>query len=114
MLKNRTALNYFGAAALLFFLGTGNVIYGKHKHKEYLGLLSEARSRLASPQAAVTLPVPGPTVAMDQQLQSLKRLEARRDLYAFVVTGGQFFLVISAVLFVFFLTAFRREQVPPT
>lgn len=106
----RSLRGHLAVAILFLLLGTGNLLYGKHKHQEYDALLSRAVSELTSPKE--TLPrVPfSPTVNIDQQSHHINRLRSRTEYYEVVVSGGRIFLGLSAAILLWILLVLYQQK----
>ena len=96
--KQRKLLTQLGIAIVLIIIGSGNLFFGQHKYQEYRSLLSKAQAELASPQQQISLPILGPALNMDKQVQHISRLNSRIDFYNLVRIGGKGILALAGAV----------------
>jgi hypothetical protein len=116
----RSVQTQFGLALLFVLLGTGNIIFGSWKTKEYQELLSKAQMTLASPKdesapthvTAEALPEPLAEKWIPQGAYE-SQIKARFDFYQFVTLGGRWILAVAGFFLLLALVGLR-ETPPPS
>lgn len=107
---NRALTTRIAIASVLVILGSGNILYGGSKLRQYTEVVSKAHEDLASPEIDVPLPSLTQYKNKEKEAQQLRRVKARLDFYSYVVLGGKILLAVGAAILLSFLLRRRPRR----
>jgi len=92
---------YFVISFTLIVLGVGNIAFGNIKRHEYKKILTQEMQKFhAYNNQKVKWQLFNIPSDVNKERQHLQRIRSRIDFYTIVIKGGQYFILISILVFI--------------